>query len=96
MKAANITAGVAVALWSLLTLIGISGLSGVAAQNVAGYPNMGQIKLYAIWPMFVVIGVLLCAWVCNATRRGPWVLTTTSAVSLGAILPYLAVWGGGV
>ena len=96
MKTANIMASLAIALWFLLSLLGLSGLSGVAAQHVPGYPNMGQIKLYVAWPMCVKITVLLCAWFCNMFRGWPWLLIMMSSASLLAILPYMAVWGGGV
>lgn len=96
MRAANITAGVAIGLWFALALLGRNGLNGVVAQQVAGYPNMGQINLYIVWPLFVVVILLACAWLCNAFLRRPWVLGLVSGASLLAILPYVAVWGGGV
>ena len=96
MKAANITAGVAVALWFGLALLGRDLVNGVVAQDVPGYPNMGQINLYVIWPLFVVAAILAVAWLCNAFRRGTMILGIASALSLTAILPYLLIWGGGV
>ncbi|BBE34320.1 hypothetical protein SmB9_19780 [Sphingosinicella microcystinivorans] len=95
MRAANIIAGVAISLWFALALLGRDGLRGVVAQQVAGYPNIGQINLYIVWPLFVAIMLLACAWLCNAFLRRPWVLGSVSGVSLFAILPYMAVWGGG-
>jgi hypothetical protein len=96
MRAANITAGVAIVLWFALALLGRDGLNGVVAQQAPGYPNMGQINLYIVWPLFVVTALLACAWFCNAFRRWPPVLGIASGASLLAILPYLMVWGGGV
>ncbi len=94
--AANISAGVAIVLWFALALLGRSGLYGIVAQQAPGYPNMGQINLYVVWPLFVVTLILGCAWLCNSLRRWAWLLGVASAVSLFAILPYLMVWGGGV
>jgi hypothetical protein len=66
------------------------------AQQVPGYPNMGQSNFYIVWPLFVVAALLVCAWFCNAFRRWPWGLGLFSSTSLVAVVPYLVVWGGGV
>jgi hypothetical protein len=96
VRAANISAGVAIALWFALALLGREGLNGVVAQQAPGYPNMGQINLYIVWPLFVVTALLSCAWLCNSFRRWPWLLGLASALSLLAIFPYLMFWGGGI
>ena len=96
MRAANITAGIAIALWLGLALLGRGLVNGVVAQQAPGYPNMGQINLYVVWPLFVVIVLLTCAWLCNAFRRWPSLLGIASGASLAAIVPYLMPWGGGV
>jgi hypothetical protein len=74
MRAANITAGLAIVLWFALALLGRGLLNGVVAQQVPGYPNMGQINLYIVWPLFVVTALLASAWLCNAFRRWPLAL----------------------
>ena len=96
MRGANITAGVAIAIWFALALLGRDGLNGVVEQHAPGYPNMGQINLYIVWPLLVVVALLTCAWVCNAFRRWPWALGLLAGASLIVVLPYLAVWGGGI
>lgn len=96
MKAANILAGLAAVLWFALALLGREGVNGIVAQNAPGYPNMGQINLYIVYPLYVVLVLISCAGVCNAFRRWPSVLGLASGASMLAILPYLAVWGGGV
>jgi hypothetical protein len=96
VKAANITIGIASCLWFALALLGRDGLNGVVAQRATGYPNMGQINLYVVWPLFVVIGLLACAWLCNIFPRLRPVLVIASGISLIVILPYCLVWGGGV
>ena len=96
MRAANITAGVAVALWFALALVGRDLLNGVVGQVAVGYPNMGQIDFLLAWPLFVVIAIITCAWICNAFHRWAWALGLMSALSLAALLPYLLVYGGGI
>lgn len=96
MRAANIIGGIAVVLWFGLALLGRSLLFGVVAQKVPGYPNMGQINLYVVWPLFVTVALLVCAWVCNAFQRWPLALGLISVASLVLMLPCLALWGGGV
>jgi hypothetical protein len=96
MRAANITAGVAVAVWLALALVGRDLVAGVVGQRALGYPNMGQIDFLIIWPLSLVSALLACAWICNAFRKGGWALGLLSAISLLALLPYLLVYGGGV
>jgi hypothetical protein len=96
MRAANITAGVAVTVWLALALVGRDLINGVVGQAALGYPNMGQIDFLFAWPLLIVVAVLACAWICNAFRRGAWALGLLSALALAALLPYLLVYGGGV
>ena len=96
MRAANITAGIATAIWLGLALLGRDLVNGVVAQQAPGHPNVGQINLYVVGPLFVAIALLTCAWLCNAFRRWPSLLGIASGTSLAAIVPYLALWGGGV
>ena len=96
MRAANITAGVAAALWFALALVGRNLVNGVVGQGAPGYPNMAQIDFLLAWPLFVVAAVITCAWICNAFHRWAWALGAVSGVSLVALLPYLLVYGGGV
>ena len=95
-RAANVLAGLATAIWFALALSGHGGVDGIVAQRVSGFPNMGQVDLYLFWPLLVVTGLLFCAWVCNAFNRGAAILMLLSGVSIVALLPYLAIWGGGV
>jgi hypothetical protein len=96
MRAANITAGVAVAVWFAFALVGRDLINGVVRQAALGYPNMGQIDFLLAWPLFIVVAVLACAWICNASHRWAWALGMVSALALAALLPYLLVYGGGV
>jgi len=87
---------VAIVLWFALALLGRDLLTGVVAQQAPGYPSMGQINFYIVWPLFLVAALLVCAWLCNAVGRWPWVLGLLSGAALVALLPYVAVSGGGV
>lgn len=71
-------------------------MSWVVAQHVPGYPNMGQIDLYLVWPFLVLATILTFAWVCNIFQRWSWALGSLSIVALAAVLPYCAIAGGGV
>ena len=96
MRAANVIAGVATAVWFILALDGRSGVRSVVTQHVLGYPNSGQIDLYLVWPFLVLAILLICAWVCNAFRRWSWALGSLSTFALVAVLPYCAIARGGV
>lgn len=96
MRGANILTGVAVLAWFALLLLGRDLISGVVAQKALGYPNTGQIDLLIVWPAGVVATLLLSAWICNAFKRAPALLALLSGVSLAALLPYLALYGGGI
>ena len=96
MRAANIIAGLAIAIWFALALAGRGVVAGTVAQQVPRYPNSGQIDLYVFWPLLVASVLLFCAWVCNALNRGAVILALLSGASMVALLPYLMIWGGGV
>lgn len=96
MRAGNITAGIAVAIWFALALGGHGVLHKVVGRAALGYPNMAQIDFVLAWPLFMVIAVLTCAWICNAFRRWAWALGLLSGLSLAALLPYLLVYVRGV
>ena len=96
MRAANIVSGFAVAIWLALALVGRNLISGVVGQKTLGYPSMGQVDFLIAGPLLVVATVLVCAWICNAFQRWAWALGLLSTTALGALLPYLFVYGAGV
>jgi hypothetical protein len=96
MRAANILTGATVLLWFGLLLIGRSLMSGVVTQEATGYPNMGQIDYYVVWPAVIVMALLACAWICNSLRRWPALLAIVSGVCLVLCGPYFLAYGGGV
>lgn len=96
MRTSNIMTGLAIAVWFALALVGVHAVDGIVVQGVRGYPNMGQINGYIVWPFLVAIALFSCAWLCNLWRRGGSALALFSGVSLAAALPYLAIGGGGI
>jgi hypothetical protein len=96
MRGANALAGIAISLWLALAFIGRGLIYGVIEQHVLGYPNRGQIEYYLTIPVAVAIALLICAWLCNAIRRLPWLLAVVSALSMLALGPYLLPYSGGV
>jgi hypothetical protein len=96
MRGANITTAVAVALWFGWALLGRDLIGGVASQQVQGFPNVRQIDSAIVWPLWVVVALLTIAWVCNWLLRWEGALALISAAAILALLPYLAMNGGGV
>jgi len=94
MRAANITAVVAILAWLGLAFIGMGLVAGVAER--VGSADFEQVKFYIECPFFVTVVLLVGAWACNALRRWPWALGLLSAISLVALIPYLLVYTGGV
>jgi len=96
MRGANVTAAIAVALWFGWALLGRDVIHGIVARQPAASPNMGQIDAFIMWPLYVVVALLTCAWACNCFRRWDGALAVLSAIAIAAFLPYLALSGGGV
>lgn len=80
--------------WVALLLIGNSLYSGIKAQNVVGFPNSGQLKLYILFPVgMIVVNILLLA----LSKKLPRALTISMVIV--QIIPALAVFllfGGGL
>jgi hypothetical protein len=95
MKAANISAGVVVALWLGLFHMGRSLIYGVYGHGRGVYPNSGQIDHYMVFPMLVVVTLLLTAWVCNMLKAAQ-PLAIICGLAVAALLPYLFSYTGGM
>jgi len=78
-----------------MIIIGYDVELAVAAR-MGGNVNIDQFRFYVFWPCCGVMAILLCAWVCNAFRRGFWILGLVGGASLLALLPYLFLYGGGM
>ncbi len=95
MRAANITTAIAAAIWLGFVLMG-RGLEGGVAGRTGGNVNIVQFDYYVLWPTYVVVALLVCAWTCNYFRRWYGFLALISSVSLLLLLPFLFLYGGGV
>ena len=79
-----------------MLLIGRNLTQGVYSQGAGVHPNFRQIEAYMMWPAYVLLALLTCAWVCNALRRWPLLLGSVSGAAIVALLPYLLAYTGGV
>jgi hypothetical protein len=77
-----------------MTLAEISLIEGIRGQPVPGYPNDGQLLLYAVVPLIGFVGSAVIlgfakALLCWAKRIG-------MGISFFAPLPIFMMFGGGV
>ena len=96
MRAANITAAVAITLWLGLAVLGRDLMRDVLVDDVADWPTLTNIDFNIVLPMSMAMALLVWAWFCNAIGRWPLALGLASVASIAAILPYLMIIGGGV
>jgi hypothetical protein len=96
MRVANITAVLAIALWLWLALLGRGRLKDVLVDDVPDWPTLTNIDFMIVVPMLLATALLAFAWLCNALGRWSLALGLASVAFLAAIVPYLAIIGGGV
>ncbi len=96
MRAANITAAVAIVLWLGLAALGRESLRNVLVDDVPEWPTLTNIDFSIVLPMSLATALLAFAWFCNALGRWPLALGLASVACLAAILPYLMIIGGGI
>jgi hypothetical protein len=96
MRAANITAAVAVVLWLGLAALGRERMRDVLVDDVADWPTLTSIDFGIVLPLSIATALLAWAWFCNAVGRWPLALGLASVACLAAIFPYLMIIGGGV
>ena len=96
MRAANIMAAIAVALWAGMFLMGRDLAYGVYSHGAGVFPNSGQIDYYVLFPAIVMVFLAVAAWVLNIFRRWPAILMTISLGSILTLFPYLFFYTGGV
>jgi hypothetical protein len=96
MRAANIISAIAIALWLALGLTGRDRLKPFLMDDIGDWPSMTSIDSAILFPILMALGLMGLAWISNASGRRPVVLLAASFAWLGAILPYLAISGGGV
>lgn len=86
---------ISASLWGALALMGWDGIRSIADQQVAGYPNAGQIRYYLHMPLaaFALSAALLgLTWL----RRWGGALSAIGALLILLIFPYLLPYTGGV
>ena len=96
MRTANITAAVAIVLWLGLAALGRDSLVDFLVDDVPDWPTITTIDFNIVLPMSIAAALLAWAWFCNAVGRWPLALVLASVACLAAILPYLAIIGGGI
>ena len=96
MRAANVTAAVAVVLWLGLAVLGRESMRDVLVDDIAAWPTLTSIDSSIVLPMSMATALLAWAWFCNTVGRWPLALGLASVACLAAILPYLMIIGGGV
>ena len=95
MAASRLLLLISASLWGGLALMGWDGIRSIADQQVAGYPNAGQIRYYLLMPLaaFALSAALLgLTWL----RRYDGALAAVGALLILLILPYLLPYTGGV
>ncbi len=86
----------AIVLWSLILMVGFSGIDGVRSQNTAGYPTYGQLRYYIYIPIGVLTAVGV-SWALSVRLRLLKALPALVAVAaLLCLPPYLYYYTGGV
>jgi len=96
MRKTDLPTIIVAAAWVYLLMSGIDGLLGIRNRHVFGYPENGQIVLYAAIPAAFVV---LLAGSAVLSRKARWFYNLYPVVTVLAaflLLPILFVWGGGV
>lgn len=96
MRAANITAAVAIVLWLGLGMLGRESLKDFLVDDIPDWPSLRVIDFSIVLPMSVATALLAWAWFCNVFGRWPMALGLASVACLAGILPYLMLFGGGI
>jgi hypothetical protein len=80
--------------WGGLLYVGLSLYRSVISQNVAGYPNSGQLKLYIIIPAVGLLFNVLLVVFSNKTALN--LLLGAFFAQIIIVLSVLFFWGGGI
>jgi hypothetical protein len=80
--------------WGYLAYVGFDVVSGAARRVATGHANVGQCDFYVIFPSaMTVLGIVLVA---TARKASTALYLGILAVEVLPILPFLAVYGGGM
>jgi hypothetical protein len=96
MRAANIISAIVIVLWLRLALSGRNELKPLLLDEIADWPTMTSIDAVILFPILMATALLAFAWICNASGRWAFALLAASFAWFVAILPYMAITGGGV
>ena len=96
MKLANIAAAIVITVWLWLAYQGHASLRPFLLDETPDWPTMTSIDSHILFPMLMAMALASFAFGCNALGRWPMVVAAASFASFAAILPYLAITGGGV
>jgi hypothetical protein len=81
-------------LWGGLLYVDIGLYSDLAQKGIPGYPNSGQLELYIIFPIAMILLSACLTIFANRTPKFLFILLSLTQFAL--IPPYIVVWGGGV
>jgi hypothetical protein len=82
-------------LWGALVWLGRSLSANVAARNIQGYPNHGQLVYYVYVPMGMVV-LALAAFALARIRKVKYLALVIEILVLLALLPFMLPYTGGV
>jgi hypothetical protein len=85
---------IAILPWAYLVWSGCEFYYGARVHAVPGFPNQGQFHLYVMAPS---IGLLVgLALFVLANKIPGWLERTCFFIQFVALVPVLAIWGGGI
>ncbi|MGV4658924.1 hypothetical protein [Burkholderia pseudomallei] len=80
--------------WAVMLFAGIQLYTGIVAQKVPGYPKIGQLNLYVLFPgLLVVVNIFLTRYACKLPFG---VVLLAFLIQLLALPMLILVAGGGI
>ena len=83
-------------IWLALLVLGFTGIRGIAAQGVPGYPATSQVILYVAMPAVFLIATAVAALASSKLRWFDGGYPFAAAACLLPVFPVLLLWSGGV
>jgi hypothetical protein len=87
---------IAVGVWAYIASVGVSAIHSIAEQHAPGYPNAGQIGVFAALPLLVTILLAFGAFVANRKKSPGFWLAGVAVASLVFAPAFVMVYAGGV
>jgi hypothetical protein len=82
-------------IWAALSWLGWDGLISISAQKVEGYPNHGLTQFYLYIPLGMLV-LAVAGYFIPRFGRVRYFALTVEALLLVTVVPFLALYGGGV